>query len=397
MDIKLLFRKTGLLSRIIVAIVLGIACGYVFPEFLSRIFITFNATFSQFLSFCVPLIIIGFVVTAISDIGGKAGKMLLFTTILAYAMTIFSGLLSYITGLFTFPYLLSDTLTANLSVSESNALNPFFVIEMPPLMGVTTALVFSFLFGLGIANLPKDSALRVVFADVKEIILKVINKVIIPILPIYIFGIFLNMTVAGQVGTVLSTFAKIIIVIFILHIVLLLIQFSIAALFSKDCKNPLKLLMTMMPAYFTALGTQSSAATIPVTLERAKKLGVSDGVAGFVIPLCATIHLSGSMLKITACALALMMLQSMPYDTPMFISFIAMLGVTMVAAPGVPGGAIMAALGVLTQILGFSEADNALMIALYIAMDCFGTACNVTGDGALSVIVNRVFGDRLGK
>lgn len=397
MDIKLLFRKTGLLSRIIVAIVLGIACGYVFPEFLSRIFITFNATFSQFLSFCVPLIIIGFVVTAISDIGGKAGKMLLFTTILAYAMTIFSGLLSYFTGLFTFPYLLSDTLTANLSVTESNALNPFFVIEMPPLMGVTTALVFSFLFGLGIANLSKDSALRVVFADVKEIILKVINKVIIPILPIYIFGIFLNMTVAGQVGTVLSTFAKIIIVIFILHIVLLLIQFSIAALFSKDCKNPLKLLMTMMPAYFTALGTQSSAATIPVTLERAKKLGVSDGVAGFVIPLCATIHLSGSMLKITACALALMMLQSMPYDTPMFISFIAMLGVTMVAAPGVPGGAIMAALGVLTQILGFSEADNALMIALYIAMDCFGTACNVTGDGALSVIVNRVFGDRLVK
>ncbi len=397
MDIKLLFQKTGLLSRIIIAIVLGIACGYVFPEFLSRIFITFNATFSQFLSFCVPLIIIGFVVTAISDIGGKAGKMLLFTTILAYAMTIFSGLLSYFTGLFTFPYLLTDTLTANLSVSESDVLNPYFVIEMPPLMGVTTALVFSFLFGLGIANLSEESVLRKFFSDVKEIVLKVINKVIIPILPIYIFGIFLNMTVAGQVGTVLSTFAKIIIVIFILHIVLLLIQFSIAALFSKDCKNPLKLLMTMMPAYFTALGTQSSAATIPVTLERAKKLGVSDGVAGFVIPLCATIHLSGSMLKITACALALMMLQSMPYDTPMFISFIAMLGVTMVAAPGVPGGAIMAALGVLTQILGFSEADNALMIALYIAMDCFGTACNVTGDGALSVIVNRVFGDGLGK
>lgn len=148
----------------------------------------------------------------------------------------------------------------------------------------------------------------------------------------------------------------------------------------------------MLPAYFTALGTQSSAATIPVTLAQAKKLGVSEGVAGFVIPLCATIHMSGSMLKITACALALMIVNGLPYDTPMFLSFIGMLGVTMVAAPGVPGGAIMAALGLLTQILGFSDTDNALMIALYIAMDSFGTACNVTGDGALSVIVNRFFG-----
>ncbi len=391
---RLLNGHIGLLPKIIIAIMAGIGAGYIFPDWLGRIFITFNATFSQFLSFSVPLIIIGFVVTAIAEIGNKAGKMLLFTTILAYTATIIAGLLAYFTGIIVFPTLLTDTVIIDSALGIDNSLKPYFVIEMPPLMGVMTALVTSFVFGLGIAHLKEESMLGKCFREIKDIVLGAIKSVIIPLLPLYIFGIFLNMTVSGQVGPILSTFLKIIVVIFILHIVLLLFQFGVASLFSQKTKNPLKLLATMMPAYFTALGTQSSAATIPVTLAQAKKLGVKDGVAGFVIPLCATIHLSGSMLKITACALALMMIQSMPFDTPMFIAFIAMLGVTMVAAPGVPGGAIMAALGVLTQVLGFSEADNALMIALYIAMDSFGTACNVTGDGALSVIVDRFFGNK---
>ena len=148
----------------------------------------------------------------------------------------------------------------------------------------------------------------------------------------------------------------------------------------------------MMPAYFTALGTQSSAATIPVTLEQTKKKGVSSDIAGFVIPLCATIHLSGSTLKIVACALALMMMQGIPFDFPLFAGFIFMLGITMVAAPGVPGGAIMAALGILQSMLGFDESAQALMIALYIAMDSFGTACNVTGDGAIALIIDKIMG-----
>ena len=147
----------------------------------------------------------------------------------------------------------------------------------------------------------------------------------------------------------------------------------------------------MLPAYFTALGTQSSAATIPVTLGQTIKNGVSKDIAGFVIPLCATIHLSGSTLKIVACALALMIMQGMPYTFGMFVGFIFMLGITMVAAPGVPGGAIMASLGVLSSILGFGESEQALMIALYIAMDSFGTACNVTGDGAIALIVDKLF------
>jgi Na+/H+-dicarboxylate symporter len=185
----------------------------------------------------------------------------------------------------------------------------------------------------------------------------------------------------------MSLFVKIIAVIFVLHVLWLVVLFVVVGTMAG--KNPFKMLRTMLPAYFTALGTQSSAATIPVTLAQTKKMGVSDDVAGFVIPLCATIHLSGSMLKIVACALALMMMQGMEYDFAQIAGFICMLGITMVAAPGVPGGAIMAALGVLTTMLGFSPADQALMISLYIAMDSFGTACNVTGDGALAVIVDR--------
>ena len=173
-----------------------------------------------------------------------------------------------------------------------------------------------------------------------------------------------------------------------MHIVLLLIQYVIAG--GVAGRNPFKALLTMLPAYATALGTSSSAATIPVSLRQVLKMNISQRIAGFVIPLCATIHLSGSTMKITACALALMMLQGMPYNFELFAGFILMLSVIMVAAPGVPGGAIMAALGILNSILGFDEKLQGLMVALYIAMDSFGTACNVTGDGAVALIIDKI-------
>lgn len=386
--------RIGLLPRIIIAIILGICAGYMFPDWLGRIFVTFNATFSQFLSFCIPLIIIGFVTMAIGEIGSKSGKMLLFTAVLAYVATFLSASLSYFTGLLTFPSLLSADAAISQTAVSDDSLAPYFVINMPPIVDVMSALVLSFVLGLGISCLSEDSSLRRALGDIREIIVKVIGSVIIPLLPIYIFGIFMNMTISGQVGAVLATFIKIIAIIFVIHIVVLVLQFTVASFFSST-NNPFKLLGTMLPAYFTALGTQSSAATIPVTLAQTIKIGVKPSVAGFVVPLCANIHMSGSALKITACALALMMTQGIPYDTPMFMGFIAMLGVTMVASPGVPGGSIMASLGILSGILGFTEADNALMIALYIAMDSFGTACNVTGDGALSLIVNRVFAGKV--
>lgn len=276
-------------------------------------------------------------------------------------------------------------------ISEAHDISPFFTVAIPPVMNVMTSLILAFTLGLGIAHLD-STALKNVCNDFKEIIAKTIQTVILPLLPIYIFGIFLNMTHSGQVYNILMVFIKIIGVIFLLHIFLLVFQYTIAALFVH--RNPFKLLGKMMPAYFTALGTQSSAATIPVTLRQTVKNGVTEDIAGFVIPLCATIHLSGSTLKIVACALALMIMQGMPFDFPMFAGFIFMLGITMVAAPGVPGGAIMAALGILSSMLGFGESEQALMIALYIAMDSFGTACNVTGDGAIALIIDKFFGKK---
>lgn len=381
--------KIGLLARIIIAIILGIAIGTVFPAPLVRIFVTFNGIFSEFLNFSIPLIILGLVTVAIADIGKGAEKMLLITALIAYGATLFSGFLSYFTGVTVFPSLIEPGGVPLEEVSEAQGILPYFSVAIPPLMNVMTALILAFTLGLGLASL-NSNALKNVARDFQEIIVRMISAVILPLLPLYIFGIFLNMTHSGQVYSILMVFIKIIGVIFVLHIFLLVFQYCIAALFVR--KNPFKLLGRMMPAYFTALGTQSSAATIPVTLEQTKKNGVSADIAGFVIPLCATIHLSGSTLKIVACALALMMMQGMPFDFPLFAGFIFMLGITMVAAPGVPGGAIMAALGILQSMLGFDESAQALMIALYIAMDSFGTACNVTGDGAIALIIDKIMG-----
>ena len=380
-------KKLGLLPRILIAIVLGIAIGYISPMWFARIMATFNAIFSQFLGFMIPMIIVGFVAPAIADIGGRAGKLLVATAAIAYIATFFAGILSYLTGTLSFPSLIGGEQGMALLGDTSKVL-PFFNIEMPPLMTVMTALVFAFMFGLGMAFV-KGTALRKGFDELRDIVSKTIDTAILPLLPFYIFGIFLNMTLEGQVGMILKCFVKIIVIIFILHVFILVLQYCIASLFAR--KNPFSMLRTMLPAYFTALGTQSSAATIPVTLRQAIKMGVSEDIAGFVIPLCATIHMSGSTLKIVACALALMIMHDQPHDLGLFCHFIGMLGITIIAAPGIPGGAIMASIGLLQSILGFDEQMVALMIALYIAMDSFGTACNVTGDGAIAAIIDRIF------
>ena len=383
--------RLGLLPRIIIAIALGIGLGLVVPDGVTRLFLTFNAIFSQFLGFAIPLIILALVAEAIGSIGHSAGKMLLLTVAIAYGSTVFSGYLAYFTGDAIFPHLIEPGKVEQLQ-SAGEALTPYFTVEMPPVMGVMTALVLAFILGLGVAHL-ESKALKHVIVDLKDIISGVIEKVIIPLLPLYIFGIFLEMASSGKVAGVLVVFIKIIGVIFALHILLLLLQFTVAGVITK--KNPLRLLGNMLPAYFTALGTASSAATIPVTLAQAKKSGASDGVASFVVPLCATIHLSGSTLKIVSCALALILMQGGTYDLGLFTHFILLLGVTMVAAPGVPGGAIMAALAILQSILGFTVEEQALMISLYITMDSFGTACNVTGDGAIALVVDKLLGHQV--
>lgn len=380
--------KIGLLGKILTAIALGVGLGLIAPAWMVRIFLTFNGIFSQFLGFAIPLIIVGLVAPAISDIGKTAGKMLLITVGIAYGSTVFAGIVSYLTGATLFPGMIQSG-AALQEVASAAELAPYFTVTIPPLMNVMTALILAFTLGLGLAAL-ESHTLKDAIHDFEQVIIKTIKSAIIPLLPLYIFGIFLNMTYVGQVFSILTVFIKIIGIIFLIHIGILILQFAVAGGFAK--KNPFKLLWTMMPAYFTALGTQSSAATIPVTLEQTRKNGVSEEVAGFTIPLCATIHMSGSTLKIVACALALMIMQGMPYDFGMFFGFICMLGITMVAAPGVPGGAIMASLGLLQSMLGFDQEAQALMIALYIAMDSFGTACNVTGDGAIALIVDRITG-----
>jgi Na+/H+-dicarboxylate symporter len=319
--------------------------------------------------------------------GKKAGKMLLITVGIAYGATLLSGIMAYGTAISTFP-LLVDASQATKGMAEGSSLTSYFQLTIPPLMSVMTALFLAFLLGLGNAKI-KGGNLKRILDEFKEIISLAIEKVIIPLLPLHILGIFLNITDSGQIASMLTLFIKIIGIIFALHVVVLLLQYTVAGIVTR--RNPFKLLFNMLPAYFTALGTQSSAATIPVTLKQTLKNKVDEEVADFVIPLCATIHLSGSTLKIVACAIALMMMHGNPVIPSEMLYFICMLGVVMVAAPGVPGGAIMASISVLQSILGFDESQIALMIALYITMDNFGTACNVTGDGAIALIIDKIY------
>lgn len=379
--------KLGLLPRIIIAIALGIVCGLFFPGWIVRIFLTVNSLFGNFLNFIIPLLILGLVAPGIADLGKGAGRLLLITALLAYGFTLFSGFFTYFTCDLSYPWLLNTSDKLSAVADNTVALQPYFTVEMPAVMGVMSALILAFTLGLGMSVID-GNRLKSVMDDFKDIINQVITAVIIPVLPLYIFGIFLNMTNSGQVAGVMNVFLKIIVVIFVMTVVLLFIQFFIAGMVGK--KNPLRLFRNMLPAYMTALGTQSSAATIPVTLEQTIRNGVRPDLAGFVIPLCATIHLSGSTMKIVACSMAIMLMSGMEINFAQFAGFIMMLGIAMVAAPGVPGGAIMAALGLLQSMLGFDETAQGLMIALYIAMDSFSTATNVTGDGAIAVIVDRI-------
>ncbi len=381
--------KPGLLTKIVIAIALGILLSFVMPFWSVRIFQTINGVFANFLKFIIPLLIVGLVAPGIADLGKGAGKLLAITALIAYSSTIISGFFSFFSTSWAMPKLLERGEMLNgINLELSDEISAYFSIDMPPVMGVTTALILAFVLGLGISAV-KGERMKGALSEFKNIIILIINKIIIPILPLYIFGIFLKITAEGQIVTVLSLFFKVIVVIFVMHILLLLFQFFTAA--AVTGKNPFRALLNMMPAYMTALGTQSSAATIPVTLAQAKKNGVEEEVADFVIPLCATIHLAGSILKIVACAYAVMYMSGMDSGFAQFPGFIMLLGITMVAAPGVPGGAIMAAIALLQSILGFNETLIGLMVALYITMDSFGTACNVTGDGAIALIMNKIY------
>jgi Na+/H+-dicarboxylate symporter len=390
--------KIGLIWRIVIAIALAIGLGLLAPmigegfaKVFVRFFATFNMIFGGFLNFVVPLIIIAFIAPGIAKLGKGSGKLLGVATVIAYLSTIAAGILAFFAATTLLPNFIGNFADATVKEGTRIPATAFFELEMTPIMGVMSALLIAFLFGIGMAAISSKSMLAV-FEEFNVLIERVISFVIIPLLPIHIFGIFLNMTYSGEVAKVLSVFAIVFVMIIVLHLLMLTIQYTVAG--SLSGRNPFGLMKTMAPAYLTALGTQSSAATIPVTLRQARQTGASERVTDFSIPLFATIHLSGSTITLVSCSIGVMLMNDMPIVFSSFLGFIFMLGVTMIAAPGVPGGAVMAAVGLLSTMLGFSEAMVALMIALYMAQDSFGTATNVTGDGALAIIVDKFTKDK---
>ena len=391
-------EQSGILLWVLAAIVLALVLGsvtvggsHIMPSGLGNVFVTFSTIFGQFLSFSIPLIIIGLVTPAIADLGKGAGHWLGLTAALAYASTMFAGFLTYGVCAYFFPKVLVGQLTQVETPKE--VLKTYFTIEMPPVVGVMTALLLSFVVGIGLSLVPRG-VLRKGFIEFRAIITRLIENIIVPLLPLHIFGIFLNLTYTGEAVHIMRTLIRVVVIVLILEVVILLTQYFVAGAVGRV--NPFKAIFTMLPAYLTALGTSSSAATIPVTLRQTRKNGVSDAVSSFTIPLCATIHLAGSTSKIFAFAFAIVYTQGMTVTTAQWVGFIFMLGITMVAAPGVPGGAIMAATGILQSMLGFDDSAVALMIATYIALDSFGTATNVTGDGAIAIIMDRLTGGKLG-
>ena len=391
-------EQSGILLWVLAAIVLALVLGsvtvggsHIMPSALGNVFVTFSTIFGQFLSFSIPLIIIGLVTPAIADLGKGAGHWLGLTAALAYASTMFAGFLTYGVCAYFFPKVLVGQLTQVETPKE--VLKTYFTIEMPPVVGVMSALLLSFVIGIGLSLVPRG-VLRKGFIEFRAIITRLIENIIVPLLPLHIFGIFLNLTYTGEAVHIMRTLIRVVVIVLILEVVILLTQYFVAGAVGRV--NPFKAIFTMLPAYLTALGTSSSAATIPVTLRQTRKNGVSDAVSSFTIPLCATIHLAGSTSKIFAFAFAIVYTQGMTVTTAQWVGFIFMLGVTMVAAPGVPGGAIMAATGILQSMLGFDDSAVALMIATDSALDSFGTATNVTGDGAIAIIMDRLTGGKLG-
>ncbi|MFB0958340.1 MAG: dicarboxylate/amino acid:cation symporter [Clostridiaceae bacterium] len=387
-------KKIGLVPKLVIAIILGVIVGQLnfIPEFLLRIPITYSKIFSSILSFVIPLMILGFVIVGIADLTEGAGKLLGVTTILAYGSTLLAGTVAYLVATSVFPSFISQDLVEKLTETGAE-LTPLFSIPLAPLLDVTGAIVFAFMFGIGISWLRsqgRGETIYHIFSDFGAIITKILNTLIIPGLPLYIFGNFLNLSYSGSVFTVLSIFWKVFVIIIILHILYIIAQFFIAGAIGR--KNPVRMIKNQIPGYITAIGTQSSAATIPVNVECAKKNGVSKQIRDFVVPLCATIHLSGSIITITSIVTAVLLMYGLPHGFGLMMGFIAMLGIAMVAAPGAPGGAIMSALP-FVSLVGIDPTGTLgqLLITLYLTQDSFGTACNVSGDNAIAVVVDEYY------
>ena len=388
--------KLGLVPKLIIAIVTGILIGSFLPLWFCRAVVTVSGVFSAFLKFVIPLMILAYVTMGIADLENGAGTLMLITVALAYCSTLVAGSASFVVSANLFPHFMSADTIAQLQATADNSVVPFFSVSIPPLMDTLSAVVLAFILGLCLSAMKKDSgnALYGVMKDFSGVIDRVLNGVIVPLLPLYILGTFVDMTYSGRTFTILGVLWKVFLVVIIMHLCYLLIQFTVAGIVSG--KNFLTLMRNQIPGYAAALGTQSSAAAIPVNLRCAEANGICAEIRNFVVPLCANIHMCGSMITITACATAVCLMNSLPISLSTVIPFIMTLGVAMVASPGAPGGSIMTALPFLYMIFGHEAGDPngpicALMVALYITQDSFGTACNVSGDNAIGVVVNAIY------
>lgn len=390
-------RKLGLVPKLIIAIMLGILIGQFLPEGFCRLVVTLSGLFSTFLKFVIPLMILAYVTMGIADLSQGAGKLLLITVAIAYGSTLIAGTASFLVADNLFPSFMSAGALEQIAATADASLSSYFSISLEPVLDTLSAVALAFVLGLCLSTMrgkELGNSLYNGISDFSKIIDKVLHTVIIPLLPLYICGTFVDMTKSGKTFAILSILWKVFLVVIIMHLICIAIQFCIAGAVSK--KNPLTLIKNQIPGYTTALGTQSSAATIPVNLQCAETDGVCEQIRNFVVPLCANIHMAGSMITITACATAVCLMNQLPISLSTVIPFIMTLGIAMVASPGAPGGSIMTALPFLYMIFGAEAGDPngpicAIMVALYITQDSFGTACNVSGDNAIGVIVDTIY------
>ena len=375
--------KLGLLPKLFIAIAIGIALGWISPDWVIRVLNCFRDTFGQFIKFIVPFIILGLVAPAIIDTGRSAGRMLLMTIGLAWLSTVVFGYFAYGVSVTVFPKIISGALGDTSSVKAFPA---FFALQIPPVMDVITALVTSLIIGFG-AIVTGAEVISKGADELRKIVMLTLRHAFVPFLPAYILTVMADLTASGKLGAVGGSGLKIMVVAFCTTTAVLVIQYLVAGLIVH--KNPLRCLWTMLPAYLTGWGCCSSAATIPYTLAQTKKNGVSDETASLVIPLCSSMHMAGSMANVVVYSAGLLVLmgQGLPLDA--YTEYILLVSLIAVASPGVPGGVVLATQAVAETALGFTPERYAIMIALYLALDGMGTACNLTGDGAIALIVDK--------
>ena len=368
--------------RLLAGVIIGIAVGLISNESFMNIIVTVKHLLGQVITFCVPLIVIGFIAPSITRLGKSASRMLSVALVLAYTSSVGAALFSMVAG-----YTLIPHLSIVSSVDGLKELpEVIFALEIPQIMSVMSALVFSVLVGLAV-TWTKAERTAELLEEFQKIVLEIVTRVIIPILPIFIACTFCSLSYEGTITKQLPVFLKVIIIVMIGHFIWMTLLYTLSGIYSG--KNPMEVVKHYGPAYITAVGTMSSSATLAVALRCARKSSVlREDMVNFGIPLFANIHLCGSVLTevFFVMTVSQILYGSIPSLGTMVL-FCLLLGVFAIGAPGVPGGTVMASLGLITGILLFNDTGTALMLTIFALQDSFGTACNVTGDGALTLIL----------